>query len=288
MSDARGETSEAVRGVLGGLAGNLAQVLESMTDRRPETSWEPVICTLADIEATPDAEMLWWQQRFQILPEPALWVGAPRGAWEELGGRTLRAAGLEEIDTADARNTWLEILNQALAATARVAGESLGEEVNCAEGSENAPLPDSDRWCRIVVTYERPLPPVWVRLSAALLQRLERAAHSSDPALEPPSPHGGPADPRLSAGRGTRTMDLLLDVELPVSLSFGRTQVPLKDVLKLTTGSIVELNRGVTEPVDVLVNQCLIARGEVVVIDGNYAVRIQQIISPQERLRSLR
>jgi flagellar motor switch protein FliN/FliY len=85
-----------------------------------------------------------------------------------------------------------------------------------------------------------------------------------------------------------RTMDLLLDVELPVSLSFGRSLVALKDVLKLTTGSIVELDRNVTEPVDVLVNQCLIARGEVVVIDGNYAVRIQQIISPQERLRSMR
>jgi flagellar motor switch protein FliN len=288
MSEARGDTSEAVRGLLSGLAGNLAQVLESMTDRRPETAWEPVVCTLADIEASPGAEMLWWQQKFQILSEPALWVGAPRGAWEDLGGRTLRAAGLEEIDAADARNTWLEILNQALAATARVAGESLGEEVNCGEGSENAPLPDSDRWHRIVVTYEQPLPPVWVRLSAALIERLERVAQSADSAVDPQAPGGGPADHPLSAAHPARTMELLLDVELPVSLSFGRTQVPLKDVLKLTTGSIVELNRGVAEPVDVLVNQCLIARGEVVVIDGNYAVRIQQIASPQERLRSLR
>ena len=49
----------------------------------------------------------------------------------------------------------------------------------------------------------------------------------------------------------------------------------MKDVLKLTTGSIVELNRGVNEPVEVLVNHCLIARGEVVVVEGNYGVRIQ-------------
>jgi flagellar motor switch protein FliN/FliY len=83
-------------------------------------------------------------------------------------------------------------------------------------------------------------------------------------------------------------MDLLLDVELPVSISFGRTQLPLKDVLRLTTGSIVELNRGVSEPVEILVNHCLIARGEVVVVEGNYGVRIQQIASRQERLRSLR
>lgn len=83
-------------------------------------------------------------------------------------------------------------------------------------------------------------------------------------------------------------MDLLLDVDLPVSISFGKAQLPMKDVLKLTTGSIVELNRGVSEQVEVLVNQCLIARGEVVVIDGNYGVRIQEIASRQDRLRTLR
>jgi flagellar motor switch protein FliN/FliY len=77
-------------------------------------------------------------------------------------------------------------------------------------------------------------------------------------------------------------------VDLPVSISFGKTQLALKDVLKLTTGSIVELNRGVNDQVEVLVNQCLIARGEVVVVEGNYGVRIQQIASPQDRLRSMR
>ena len=74
-----------------------------------------------------------------------------------------------------------------------------------------------------------------------------------------------------------RTMELLLDVELPVSISFGRTQLPLKEALKLTTGSIVELNRTVTEPVDIIVNNCVIARGDVVVIEGNYGVRIREI-----------
>jgi flagellar motor switch protein FliN len=83
------------------------------------------------------------------------------------------------------------------------------------------------------------------------------------------------------------TLDLLLDVELPVSVSFGRAQVPLKDVLKLTSGSIVELNRTVAEPVEIIVNNCVIARGEVVVVEGNYGIRIQEIISRAERLRTL-
>jgi flagellar motor switch protein FliN/FliY len=84
------------------------------------------------------------------------------------------------------------------------------------------------------------------------------------------------------------TLDLLLDVELPVSVSFGRTELALKDVAKLTTGSIVELNRSISEPVEIIVNNCVIARGEVVVLEGNYGVRIDQIISRQERLRTLK
>ena len=85
----------------------------------------------------------------------------------------------------------------------------------------------------------------------------------------------------------SKTFGLLLDVELPVSVSFGRAQVPLREVLKLTTGSIVELNRSITEPVEVIVNNCVIARGEVVVVEGNFGIRVQQVVSRQERLRTL-
>ena len=58
--------------------------------------------------------------------------------------------------------------------------------------------------------------------------------------------------------------------------------------MKLSSGSIVELSRSVSEPVELIVNNCVIARGEVVVIEGNYGIRIDEIISPQERLRTLK
>jgi flagellar motor switch protein FliN/FliY len=74
---------------------------------------------------------------------------------------------------------------------------------------------------------------------------------------------------------------------MPVSVSFGRAQLPLRDVIKLTTGSIVELNRNVRDPVEVIINNCVIARGEVVVVEGNYGIRIHQIVSRAERIRSL-
>jgi flagellar motor switch protein FliN len=84
--------------------------------------------------------------------------------------------------------------------------------------------------------------------------------------------------------RNLETLDLLLDVELPVSVSFGKTQIPLQQVLRWTTGSIVELECGVNEPVEVVVNNCVIARGEVVVVDGNYGVRVQEIVSRAQRM----
>ena len=86
--------------------------------------------------------------------------------------------------------------------------------------------------------------------------------------------------------RRRSNLSLIHIFALPVSISFGRTFLPIKDVLKLTTGSIVELDRGVNEPVDVIVNNCVIARGEVVVVEGNYGVRILQIASRYERLRT--
>jgi flagellar motor switch protein FliN/FliY len=82
-------------------------------------------------------------------------------------------------------------------------------------------------------------------------------------------------------------MNLLLDVELPIVVSFGETEMQLKDVLKLGVGSVIELGRSVNDPVTVTVNNKPIARGEVVMVDGNYGVRILQVESTADRIRSL-
>lgn len=84
-----------------------------------------------------------------------------------------------------------------------------------------------------------------------------------------------------------QNLDLLLDLEMPVSISFGATRLPLNEIAKLTTGSIVELDRTLAEPVELVVNNRSIARGEVVVVEGNFALRIKQVLSRQDRLQSL-
>lgn len=81
-------------------------------------------------------------------------------------------------------------------------------------------------------------------------------------------------------------LDVLLDIELPVTLRFGRTQMLLGDVMALGTGSVIEFDRAVTEPVEVLVNGRVVARGEAVMVEGNYGVRISDIASRSQRLGS--
>jgi flagellar motor switch protein FliN/FliY len=239
--------------------------------------------------ATAEQELLWWEQPLQVAPGATIWVATPRSTWEYAGTLTLKAAGLETVETNEARNTWLEILGQSLSGLARSIGAVLGREVTCENGIERAPEAIPEAGASVSLTFgELPQSPLWIGFSPKLVALISQPPGGDAAGALTPPVDAPPEATRTSRGDIPPTMDLLLDVELPVSVSFGKTEIPMKDVLKLTTGSIVELNRGVNEPVEVLVNHCLIARGEVVVVEGNYGVRIQQIISRSDRLRSVR
>ena len=79
---------------------------------------------------------------------------------------------------------------------------------------------------------------------------------------------------------------MLMDVQLPVSIRFGQTEMILEEVIKLGVGSVIELNAGVGEPVELVVNGRSLARGEVVNVDGFYGIRITEITSVNERIES--
>ena len=279
-----------VRDQLDQWTAGLADVVAAMADQKPEVRWEAAGSLPAD------QETLWWEQPFQGVPGALVWVATPRATWDYAGTLTLKAAGLETVETNEARNTWLEILGQSLSGLALGIGGVLGREVACEAGAERGPEAAPDAGASVSLAFgETPPLPLWIGFSSRLVELLARPAESESPETPPGqlgagAPAGATAAVAVAEVRGEvpPTMDLLLDVELPVSVSFGKTEIAMKDVLKLTTGSIVELNRGVNEPVEVLVNHCLIARGEVVVVEGNYGVRIQQIISRGDRLRSVR
>lgn len=93
--------------------------------------------------------------------------------------------------------------------------------------------------------------------------------------------------PLTSEQKAPENLDLILDVPLQISVELGRTNKTIKDILNFSQGSIVELDKLAGEPVDMLVNGKLFAKGEVVVIDENFGVRITDIVSPMDRIKNL-
>jgi len=89
-------------------------------------------------------------------------------------------------------------------------------------------------------------------------------------------------------GSGQQNLDLLLDIEIPISVEVGRAQMSLEDVLRLVPGSVIALDKKAEEPVDLRVNGKLVARGEVVLVDDVYALRVTQIVDAAGRIESLR
>ncbi|HTH52932.1 MAG TPA: flagellar motor switch protein FliN [Edaphobacter sp.] len=83
-------------------------------------------------------------------------------------------------------------------------------------------------------------------------------------------------------------MEMLCDIELDATLRFGTREMMLQEVLELGPGAVVELDRHVAEPVDLVVGDRIVARGEVVVVNGNFALRVTEVAAPQLRLESIR
>ncbi len=83
-------------------------------------------------------------------------------------------------------------------------------------------------------------------------------------------------------------LDVVLDIPVSISMEIGRTKISIRNLLQLNQGSVVELDRLAGEPMDVLVNGTLIARGEVVVVNEKFGIRLTDIISPAERVKKLR
>jgi len=109
----------------------------------------------------------------------------------------------------------------------------------------------------------------------------------AEPAFSDLDTQGG--DQSSNGGQGLNPkLDLLYDLQLVLSIELGRTTMMIRDILRLSRGSVIEFDKLVSEPVDVLVNGRKIAEGEVVVIDKHFGIRITSLVDPSDRLRSLR
>ncbi|MGO8758886.1 MAG: FliM/FliN family flagellar motor switch protein [Terracidiphilus sp.] len=200
-----------------------------------------------------------------------------------LDGTVLEAPLMGE--GADQKAGWKELLREAADAAAgellaktgkkcRVAGfDEIAEESQLTHSFQ---LRSGERaWTvlvrdevRIVEAQQAPMP-------AAAGSGLKAEPGNGDRLL-PPSPGLGPG------------LELLLDVELDASLRFGSREMPLGEILDLGPGDVVELDRHVADPVDLIVGDKIVARGEVVLVNGNFGLRVTEVAAPKKRLESIR
>jgi flagellar motor switch protein FliN/FliY len=94
-------------------------------------------------------------------------------------------------------------------------------------------------------------------------------------------------NPADGLGQANNDLDLILDIPVMLTVEMGRTKIPIKNILQLAQGSVIELEAQAGEPMDVLVNGCLIAQGEVVVVNEKFGIRLTDIVTPSERMRRL-
>ncbi|RAR66658.1 flagellar motor switch protein FliN/FliY [Paraburkholderia unamae] len=92
---------------------------------------------------------------------------------------------------------------------------------------------------------------------------------------------------KVDSSRTANDIDMILDIPVQMTVELGRTKIAIRNLLQLAQGSVVELDGLAGEPMDVLVNGCLIAQGEVVVVNDKFGIRLTDIITPSERIRKL-
>ncbi len=117
--------------------------------------------------------------------------------------------------------------------------------------------------------------------SAGTASEVTQAAQSMTPAA---FANFGAAAPAAGAGND---INMILDIPVQLTVELGRTRIPIKNILQLAQGSVVELDAMAGEPMDVLVNGFLIAQGEVVVVNDKFGIRLTDIVTPSERMRRL-
>lgn len=120
---------------------------------------------------------------------------------------------------------------------------------------------------------------------AALAEQAATTAPAAAPAANVFEPLARAASPM--SGELSHDIDLIMDIPVQLTVELGRTRIPIKNILQLAQGSVVELEGLAGEPMDVLVNGCLIAQGEVVVVNEKFGIRLTDIITPSERIRRL-
>ena len=145
-----------------------------------------------------------------------------------------------------------------------------------ADDSDNSPISEDD-WGAAIAEQEQ----------ADAAAAAAAAATAAAPPPPPPPSVFQEFNPKTIKTNAPNDIDFILDIPVQLTVELGRTKIAIKNLLQLAQGSVVELDGMAGEPMDVLVNGCLIAQGEVVVVNDKFGIRLTDIITPAERIRKL-
>jgi flagellar motor switch protein FliN/FliY len=235
--------NESIATFFDALTGELQRLLSPDQLQQVTVSWNR---GQSDLESL---ELVWFSCTLSVDPACRIYAAADPETWKELGG----------ADGADSR-----ALTQSIQHAAKA---RFGSLVSCTDLGTSEEKPSAE-WARVPVEIVREPDSglvMYLVLSPGLTAALEGVEETS------------PSAPARNVA--ANQLDILQHVEVPVSVSFGRTHMLLKDLLGLAHGSVVQLNRELGDEVEIRVNNCVIARGEVVAVEGNYGVRILAMAS---------
>jgi len=240
---------------------SVAAVVASMTSVRRSVSWQCLRSLPSEA-----GEYQWWEHRFSVFDGPAISVGASRESWTGFGRMILSALGVDDASESDIQATCRDALSQASSAMAQRMAAEAGTEVTGAEAVQVHSCP-SDPCSMFEFTMDLGVTAMHgvVSVHSAVVGLTELRQARGDAQQEPAQSE--PVTHEQDGGR---------DVQVRMRVVLGRAELPLRDIIKLNVGSVIELDRFYTELAEVMVHQHRIARGQVVVIAGNYGIKIME------------
>lgn len=255
---------ELISGILDAFAGAVSEALSETGPEDIRLGWSLTPTPQENAET-----WTWWSGGLSTHPGANFFIGAPEETWEKLG-----RGGHSENTPENASNLISRCFAKAV--EAQFGNRAAARDT----GLSGAP---SEDWTRVSIEI-RYSAGQWPNASCVLSPEFEAALASEKIGPDKPAP----VSPSSSAVGRTNQSDMLMHVQVPVSVSFGATQIRMKDLLSLTAGSVVELDQALHDNVEVRVNNRVIARGEVVAVDGHYGVRVLELVSGEGSGKGIR
>jgi len=265
---------ESITGFFEQWADEFARAVEMFTGERPTLEQKPAETSQIEEWEAQRAAFQWWQQETEEPQKFKAWVGAQEACFSGLAG--------DQGEGSDPKELFQEMLSQANQGAAAVLSSRFPKPLRFEALVANPPGPLAPlRLACVSVTFRSAeLPALIVALEAAAAKILDgpepAKAAASVPAHEP-------AAANESVNGNASMIERLMDLQLPLSVLLGQTVLPIRDALKITSGSLIELDRQLGDYVEVMVHGTVVARGEIIAIKGNYGVRIKEVISRKDR-----